>query len=118
MAIESRWLDYDPLTGIRETFHYDHATGEQTITYEQDVEPIIEMNKALANEQDGMRWGDGRTVARLPAIVLHQMQKDGTLGSIDPMSGMVQVFDQQKLLKWLDDPAHKAFRSFNGSLSR
>jgi hypothetical protein len=118
MTIESRHLDYDDLHGIVETFHYDHATGEQWIDYQQDVTQIIELNKAEANEAIGQRWGDGKRVARIPSLMMEQLKKDGTLGPVDPVTGRVEVLDTHKFLKWLDDSANAHLRTFGGSLSR
>jgi hypothetical protein len=48
-----RLLDYDPATGLK-TFHsYDEAEDKTFISYEQDVEPILDRNKAAANEASG-----------------------------------------------------------------
>ena len=44
-----RYLDTDPLTGIKSYHDYDHSTGVMHIQKVQDVEPILERNKALAN---------------------------------------------------------------------
>ncbi len=52
-----RLLDYDPLTGVK-TFHeYDHSSKKTYITQEQDVQKILERNKALANNSDYKRQG-------------------------------------------------------------
>jgi hypothetical protein len=118
MSIESRHLDYDDLHGIIETWHYDHATGEQWIDYQQDVTDIIELNKAEANDADGARWGDGKRVARIPALMVEQMRKSGQLGPVDPVTGRANVLDSRYLLKYLDDPANRDLRTFRGLLSR
>lgn len=44
----------------------------------QDVEPILERNKALQNESDGFNHArDGRRVASIPMIVHLQWLKEG-----------------------------------------
>ena len=65
-----RLLDYNADTGVREIFE---GTDEGfTITYEQDVEPITDHNKAAANEG---KWGrnpdksEFRQVAQIPIVV-------------------------------------------------
>jgi hypothetical protein len=47
-----RLLDYDPATGLK-TFHdYDEAEDKTFISYEQDVEPILDRNKAAAKRRE------------------------------------------------------------------
>lgn len=47
-----RPLDYDPLTGLEQLFHYDHAANNVVIEYRQDVEPILEQNKEAYLDTD------------------------------------------------------------------
>lgn len=63
-----RLLDLDPLTGLRTYHSYDDTTDETVVSYEQDVEPILEANKAAANETSGP-MGDMVHVATIPASV-------------------------------------------------
>jgi len=79
-----RLLDVDPFLGVREYVQYDHNTDSITIKRVQDVEPILERNKALAN--DGSRWRnqwrnspegiDMRLLACIPAIVAEKWLRD------------------------------------------
>ena len=55
--MDKRLLDRDPLTGIEEWFHYDHMTDSVHIETKQDVEPIIDGNKDLANDDEYSRDG-------------------------------------------------------------
>ena len=48
----ARLLDYDPLTGLSQIFHYDHANNAVTIEYQQDLEPILEQNKQALLDTD------------------------------------------------------------------
>jgi hypothetical protein len=118
MTIESRHFDTDDLNGIVETWHFDHATGMQYLTAEQDVTDIVELNKAEMALSLDQRYGDGKRVARIPALVLEQWQRDGTLGPTDPVTGRAPVLDAQKLLRRLDDPSFVHLRTFRGRLSR
>jgi len=117
MTIETRFFDYDDLHGITEMWHYDHATKMQHLTATQDVTDIVELNKAEMNLSIDQKYGDGKRVARIPALVLEQWQQDGTLGPTDA-SGRAPVLDPQKLLRRLDDPAYAHLRTFRGSLSK
>lgn len=67
----------DPWTGVEQWVWYDESTDSLTIRRVQDVEPILDRNKALAN--DGAHWRnnagsddvgiDMRLVATIPVIV-------------------------------------------------
>ena len=53
-----RLLDYDPLTGVREIFHYDQITGDVHIETQQDgVQEMLDRNKALKNDDDYTKNG-------------------------------------------------------------
>ncbi len=63
-----RLLDYDPLIGLT-TFHdYDESEDRTIISYEQDVEPLLDRNKILANDASGP-MGDMCHVASVPATI-------------------------------------------------
>lgn len=55
--MEKRLLDHDPLTGVTEYFHYDHMTGDVHIETVQDVDPILDVNKALQNDDEYTKHG-------------------------------------------------------------
>lgn len=66
--MSKRLIDFDPNTGVS-TFHdYDETDDRTFISYEQDVEPILDANKALQNEATG-RMGDMVRVASIPTTV-------------------------------------------------
>lgn len=63
--------DFDPDDGIAEYDYYDPTTEQHAVRYVQDVEPVLEENKALQtldrpNGQE-MRW-----VAQIPTILIHK----------------------------------------------
>jgi len=63
-----RLLDYDPFTGLM-TFHdYDETEDKTFISYEQDVEPILDRNKRAQNEATGP-MGDMVHVASIPSSI-------------------------------------------------
>jgi hypothetical protein len=45
------------MTGMTVWFDYDESTDDATLQYEQDVEPYLELNKAMANDDDYTRRG-------------------------------------------------------------
>lgn len=52
-----RFLDYDPLTGVTEYFHHDESTNTSYVETVQDVDPILDDNKALANDEEVTKKG-------------------------------------------------------------
>lgn len=52
-----RLLDYDAATGIQTWFHKDAVDGTITVEELQDVEPILEANKAVQNREAGGAMG-------------------------------------------------------------
>lgn len=50
-------FDHDPLTGMTIWWHENELTGEVAFEYEQDVEPILEENKALQNMDEVTKQG-------------------------------------------------------------
>jgi hypothetical protein len=52
-----RHFDYDPVTGIREIFHFDPMTGDAHIETIQDCTEILDENKAFQNDEEYTRNG-------------------------------------------------------------
>lgn len=46
-----RLLDHDPATGVTEYFHYEADTDTTVVETVQDVEPILDQNRALTNDE-------------------------------------------------------------------
>lgn len=55
--MSKRVIDHDPLTGITTWFEYHADSDTSVVGREQDVEPILEMNKALALSDNYTRKG-------------------------------------------------------------
>lgn len=106
-----RVLDFDPLTGVVEYHSYDPATRETIIETVQDVEPILERNKALQNEDDG-GWSpsrDLRRAASIPDVVILKWRRE--LG--------VDVFNRNHwpaVKRLLNDPEWRWLRTAPGQL--
>lgn len=64
-----RLLDYDEFTGLITWHDYDESTGLTHLTYEQDVEGVLDDNKASANAFSGGRLGEMAHVASIPVSV-------------------------------------------------
>ena len=75
-----RWtrpLSYDPLTGLKETFHFDHESDKWWIQTTQQATPIIDQNKRDQIANGKMGSGDMRHVARIPMVVYHRLLQEG-----------------------------------------
>ena len=78
MEKRGEFFDYDPLTGIEE--RYEESDGKIHLHSYQDVEPILESNKALRNSgttDDAWRKQGVAMYARVPMIVIGQMMRKG-----------------------------------------
>jgi hypothetical protein len=103
------FLDHDPLSGITEYVH-PKSEGGFLIESVQDVEPILERNKALQNHHDGYTPSrDFKHVACIPPIVeLLWRSKYG-----------VDVYDknhQPAVRRLLNDPEWRYLRTSPGRI--
>lgn len=74
------FLDYDPHSGITHWFEHDELTNQTKITYTQDIEPLLEYNKTLANDPRNFERGVKKgwwLYAKIPAIVQVKMHAKG-----------------------------------------
>ncbi|MFN7829823.1 MAG: hypothetical protein ACK5NX_01335 [Armatimonadota bacterium] len=101
----NREFSFDPFTGTRTTFHYDHTNDTFTLKKEQDVTALVERNKSLlANTDERARWGDGQIAASIPMTVWAEWVATG------------KDKDQAFLKRWLNDPANAHFRTRPGRI--
>lgn len=95
---------------------YHHDGKAITIERVQDVEPILEVNKALQTMEQKSDWG--RHVARVPNVILEKWLNDEwARGNINMQFGSDEFYEMVE--RKLQDPEYRAFRtdaSFNGSL--
>ena len=105
-----RLLDYDPTTGISTYHDYDPLTDETFIHYEQDVERIIEFNKALQNDTDYSKQGIKKEwwhIAQIPIILqLKWLNEEG-----------IDVYNKNhwpRVMQKLRDPDYKYLRTTSG----
>ena len=99
---DGRVLDYDAATNTTEIFHFDPETEGFAIETHQEVEPIIEANKFLYNEDTGSRHGDLTRVASIPLNIYWKLKQDGIID------------DQKKFRAWLNDSSNRFFRTRGG----
>lgn len=72
------FFDYDPLTGVTEYLEFTND-GKFHITQEQDIEPVLDFAKFLANTgtTDGNMKGEGWLYAVIPPVIQSAMFKRG-----------------------------------------
>ena len=100
-----RVLDYDPVTGITQWYHYDDITGDIGLETQQDVTSVIEGTKGVFNQADERDpWkGDVHKVASIPMVIYNELAK------------ITNNFkDQRVVRKWLNDPDNRVFRTRPG----
>ena len=103
--MSKRLFSHDPLTGMREYFHYDEVNDRAYLSSEQDVTDIVEENKRTLNEATSLhRWGDGKLVARIPMQLYADLQRRGI------------TKNKAAFKRWLNDPDNRFFRVFPGKV--
>jgi hypothetical protein len=107
-VIETREFEYDPATGIRTWFHYDHDTDTFTLEKVQDVAPILEENLLIRNATEDRWKGDGHgvRVASLPIHLWAKLRKDRIIDDHDPK--------QTRFRAWLNERDNSMFRTKTG----
>ena len=91
-------------SGVQTAIHTENGDGTFSITKQQDVQPTLDYTKYL-REQPVNRKADDRHVAEIPPVIAAQLLRDGILQ------------DSNRLLKWLDNPENKYFKTWEGHLS-
>lgn len=97
-------------SGILTRLLYDETEERVVVHRRQDVEPILERNKALYND-DAKGWSptrEWRYVAHIPNIVVEQWMKEG-INVYDPN-------DEKKVIERLNDPAWRYLRTAPGRI--
>jgi hypothetical protein len=97
----------NPTFGTHTQVLVEEATGQILIAQHQEIGPALEEAKALAGvfDRHAVRRNPAkvRHVARLPTVVVSQLEK----------AGIWQ--DRKKLLAWLSDPDNRVFRTDDGT---
>lgn len=75
----AKFFDYDPITGLTEYFDHDDQSGRSLIRTVEDVEPLLERNKALARDNlaDGQNSDSFKLYASIPMTVVMELRKKG-----------------------------------------
>jgi hypothetical protein len=93
----------DPVYGITTYWHYDESTDTATLQKSQEVEGLLDINKAHFNDAPN-RWGDWSRVASIPLTVYQELKTKGV------------VDDERAFKRWLNDPDNRFFRTRPGTV--
>ena len=93
--------------GVKTEVHTEDGDGTLHFTTTQDVQPTLDYTKYL-REQPVDRKNEVRHVAEIPPVLAAKLYKEGILGP----NGSAK-----ELLKWLDRPENKPFKTWEGHLS-
>lgn len=107
---DPRYFDTDPMTGAVEYYHYDLETKGFFIETRMDVEPLIEVNKALSNAAADNWRGDMHHVASIPAVIMMELAKTGIVTAAG------RILDRPRFRAWLNDRDNRAFRTKPGKV--
>ena len=97
-------LERDSFTGTEQNFYYEPIEDSYLIVNEQDVEPVVERNKAIQQHETSGWKGDWHLVGSIPAVVMEDLHRKGIL------------YDRKAMTKWLNDSDNRAFRTKVGHL--
>ena len=92
------------VNGVETEVHTEDGDGTFHITKKQNVQSTLDYTKFL-REQPVNRKSDDRHVAEIPPVLAAKLIRDGILG------------DSKAILKWLDKPENKCFKTVEGRLS-
>ena len=98
-----RILTKDDLTGTTTFFHKDAVTGHIGIQTVQDIEPVLERNKALQNEQFNKK-SEMWPVGTVPMVILYQWALEAGVKFGSKEHGEV-------IKRKLNDPDNRGFRT-------
>lgn len=91
----------DAIGDSRRITVYHEEDGKKYVESRQDVEPIIEAAKIIADQPPGK---DFRHAAFIPETVLNQAMLEGWF------------HDSKAWKRWANDPANAAYRTWKGRL--
>ena len=92
------------VNGVTTEVHTEDGDGTFHITKKQDIKPTLDYTKHC-REQPANRKALDRHVAEIPPVLAARLLRDNIL------------LDSKALLKWLDKPENKCFKTWGGRLS-
>lgn len=102
------------MSDIKSTYDYDAETGLFRRVDTQDVESIVDQNKAERLSGDNDQKGkNGRKFASVPMVVLERWKQDY---GVDYMLFGICPDTTVRFIKLLNDPENRAFRTSEAKL--
>jgi len=95
------------VNGVETAVHTEDGDGTFHITKKQDIQPTLDYTKYL-REQPVNRKADDRHIAEIPPVLFAKLIRDGIMGPDG---------DSKAILKWLDKPENKVFKTVEGRLT-
>jgi hypothetical protein len=109
--MEKRLLDHDPTTGVTEWFHYDSMSDTTYVESTQDVTPIRDGNRALANDEDYWKHGMKQDMAHYASIpVIVQLRWYNEYG---PVNWPMLPQNSKLLFRLLNSPEWRYLKTTN-----
>ena len=94
-------IDYE--NGVKEITYYDHLTKELHVQRVEDIQPILESNLVLRNDEQASRDGIKRGMLRyghIPNAVLAQWALEG-----------VNINDTKELFRMINKPENARYKT-------
>lgn len=108
---DARHFDTDPLTGAEEFYYFDPETEGFVLETRQDLQPMLEHNKALWNATETHTpYSELQRVASIPTVVVLELAEQGI------MSAGGVILDQDRMRRWLNDRDNLLFRVRAGKI--
>lgn len=108
--MSQRLLDVDPVTGLMTWHDYDPATDTTTISYSADSKPVLEQNKAKANDRDFSRQGIKQEFWMYASIPI-EVQLDWLINKGVDVNNKDHA---KKMFELLNDPDYKYLKTTAG----
>lgn len=105
-----RLIDFDSLSGVQTWHEYDATEDRTIITETQDVEPLLEMNKAQYNDESFKRRGMKNEMLKVASVPVTVLMEWKTKHGVD-------AWDKNhtaKIMKLLNDPEYRYLRTASG----
>jgi hypothetical protein len=105
-----RLLSSDPVTGLMTWHDYDDQTDETIISYTADSTPVLELNKAMAKDDDFSRAGIKDGWWRYASIPVEVQMKWLCEEGID----VYNKHHGPRISAKLEDPAYRYLKATSG----
>ena len=100
-------FSHDPMTGLSVWMDYNELTDEVVLQYDSDVEPLLEENKILANDNDYTKQGIKQSMwkyADIPSTIMMKWLIEDGLDVLDDNAW-------PQVLKKLNDPEYRHLKT-------